>query len=687
MRSLPLVLVLALMPELTTLQFETLDMLRLAAVPITRTLREFAEQEIRIPDGPKKDDPFRVSVQPFTGLLLDAIDSRRWPEIFVGGPSQTGKTLIGHVIPAIYAAAELRKNLVIAMPDMKMVNNKWKADFEKVFLAAPNLRALLPTAGPGSRGGQIKDTIELTNGATIKFMTAGGDDAARAGFTAEGGVYVTEAARFSDVSETSVESDKLDQLRARMQALGRRNRRLIVEGTLTTELELPYSARQHSTQSRIVTPCPHCRGWMTPEREHLIGWQDAPTELQAAEKAFWCCPLCGEEITADQRRAANLAAQLLHAGQAIDKEGEITGEPPETERLWFRWNMWNNLLLEAGDIAIDEWKQAKLDPDSDAWDNAEKRACQFVWATPHVPRTLIVNPLAVGDVSRRAADYPRGELPDDTRYVSLFCDVGMYELHWALIAGRATGGMHVGDYGTIAVLPRHDPDSTAAQRKQAVKIKLLSSLNELARRCKIGWSLNGSRRFPDRILVDAGYLGDVVHPWIHRCGSPFFAALGRGAGQLDGKKYLHPTKRTNEIREIGERYHIRRHGVWRSLYFVMDADHWKSEVHNALRVDEDEPGSISIFLDQQTNHKTFEKHLLAERLKQVTDRKNYTQEEWENPDGKPNHYFDAVYGGFVGLHHAGFRIVSPTAGGVSSVVPVATASSGSSPSGWFANRR
>lgn len=635
--------------------------LREAAVPITRTMREFAEQDLHIPDGPYKGERFRVATQPFTGLLLDELDSGRWPEVFVTGPSQTGKSLIGHIIPAIYAACELRRNIVVGMPDMRMVNNKWSVDFEPVFRASPKLAALLPNTGPGSRGGQIKDTITLTTGVVWKFMTTGGDDTQRAGFTAEGGVYVTEAARFSHSGEASVEADPLDQLRARMQALERRRRRLVVEGTLTVETELPWTARSHSTQSRIVTPCPHCEAWVAPEREHLRGWSAATTELQAADLAHWVCPACEKIITDAARRDANQQAKLLHVGQTIDRTGRITGELPQTERLWFRWSMFNNLLLSGGDIAIDEWKTAKLEPESEARENAEKKLAQFVWAVPWTPKDISIEALKPGAVSSRASDLPRGELPDDTSQLALHCDVGMYELHWVAIAGRSSGCAHVADYGTIPVLRRHAGD-TAQEREAAVKTKLVEALNTLLKRCAIGWVQGGAKRTPDRVLIDAGWETDTIYSWVRRVGTVFFPAIGRGTGQRSGHSYTHPKVRTNEVRAIGDGYHLRRHNTHRILYFVMHSDQWKAEVHRAIKVASDLPGSLSLFLDQQTNHRTYEKHLLAERLVQKDGGRHGTLEVFESDEGKPNHYFDATYGALVGLHHAGWRILPAPVG-------------------------
>ena len=633
---------------------EIARMLRDSRSPVVRPLEQFVTEDLWLPDGPKKGQRFRYEWQPFTRLLVREIDSGRWPEIFIAGPSQSGKTLIGHVTPPIYVCTELRRNIVVAMPDMRMVTDKWTVDFLPVFLASPKLRPLLPTKGPGSRGGTIKDTVQLANNVTIKFMTCGGDDTSRAGFTAEGGVYVTEAARFSHAGESSVESDPLDQLRARMQSMARSRRRLIVEGTLTTEEEYPWRARQHSTQSQLVTPCPHCSTWIAPAREHLVGWEDAKSELEAAEKAWWCCPKCGQEITRDERIAANQHVQLLHAGQHVDKRGRIVGDPPQTERLWFHWSAWNNLLLNAEDFALDLWKAAKLDPESEAAELAERKLSQFLFSTPYKAPEFIVEAMRPGDVAAAAAELPKGDCPDDTEYLAIATDVGMYWLQWVAIAFRAHGGAHICDYETIPVLGKTEIDS-AGERKSAVAKRLREALDVLKKRCEMGWGAKTGRKHPDRVLVDAGYLPNTVHPWCLGAGQPFFPSLGYGTAQREQRSYVHPSKKTVEIRYVGEQYHCKRHRVHRTMVFHCDADFWKARVHRMLKVKADEPGCLTMFADLQHAHRTFERHLLAERLERKKHPRHGFVEVFTNPEGKPNHYFDATYNACVAGHHAGFR--------------------------------
>lgn len=635
-----------------------------ARVRPIRKLRAWAEEEIVIPAGQYKGERFKIRRQPFAGLLFDEIDSGLWPETFICGPSQTGKTLLAHVIPTIYVAAEHRRNVVLAAPDMRIAGNKWEIDYRPVLDASPTLRELVPVTGPGSRGGAIKDNVRLNNGAVIKWMTAGGDDTQRASFTAEGGVFVTEAARFSTSGETSVESDPLDQLRARMQSMPRKKRRLIVEGTATIELELPYSARAQSSQSRIVLPCPHCGAWVTLEREHLLGWQDAPSELAAAERAYYACPACAEAWTEEERAAANREGKLLHLGQSIDQHGNITGERPPTERLWFRWTMGNNLLLAAGDVAVDEWKAAQLPEDSEERENAERKLNQFVWARPYVPKSLDSEPLSSHRVARQQTELPMGLAPHDTEWITVGVDLGKYFGHYVVVAWRPGGLCQVIAYGVFDVPTKNQEREDGFDEKVAVG-KALSKLREDFE--SIGWTRHGSGEvlLPDRVLIDTGYLGDVVKGWCRRVSSDgqfaranetYVACRGCGTGQHANRKYQHPSRRGTTVLAIGEQYYVSREMADRCHLIEVHANHWKSWVHGRLRAPRGQTGCMSLFAAPEKHHGTFAKHLTNETVSLKPVKGAGVVLAWENKSRKPNHYFDALVYACVAAAQLGWRI-------------------------------
>lgn len=147
-------------------------------------------------------------------------------------------------------------------------------------------------------------------------MDTGGDKS-RAGFTSRV-VVITETDGMDQPGATSRESDKITQPEARTRAYGSR-KRIYMECTVSTEEGRTWQEYLHGTKSRIVLPCPYCRAWVSPEREHLTGWQGAESQAAARSAGAFSCPACGETWSADQRIEANRQSQLVHGEQTIDE--------------------------------------------------------------------------------------------------------------------------------------------------------------------------------------------------------------------------------------------------------------------------------------------------------------------------------------------------------------------------------
>lgn len=636
-----------------------------------RTMREFAEAEIVIPDGEYKGRKFRIERQPFAGPLFDAIDSQQWYEAFISGPSQSGKTLMAFVLPAAYHLAELGETYIVGVPDMRMANNKWKVDIEPVFRASPWLEKLLPVTGPGSRGGAVEDTVTLNNGAVLKFMTAGGDDAAKAGFTSRC-VGVTEAARFSKVGETSVEADPLRQLQARQRSYDRSRRRLYVEGTTTNELELPLTARPQSTRSRLLVPCPHCETWIAPGREDLHGWQAAKSEIEAADNASFFCPACGEAITDEERTAANRAVKLLHDGQAIDRQGRVSGDLPATTRLWFQWHAFHNLFVRTGDFGAEEWRAAQLDEESTERQNAEKMLCQFVHSLPYTPPALEDVVLSATAVRERTSEFPRGLLPPDTTHFTLGIDCGKWTAWWLALAFRACGELHVVDYGAL--------DVVTDDQRQDVKLALLNALRGMRDTIDVGWVLAGTstNRLPDAVWIDSGYLPKVVFSFIRESQHErYLPSLGRGSSQLAKYKYVHPKKVTTEVRKVGDQWHVRRNQAERCYQVTFNADYWKLDIQERASTPVGQPGALALFQAPAKEHTKLAKHFASEQLKREFVPGKGMKEYWHKTGA--NHLLDCAAQAAAAGNYAGFRLAENA--------PSAAMTSGASPTSWFSGGR
>jgi phage terminase large subunit GpA-like protein len=637
----------------------------------TRTMREFAEAEIYMPQdgGPYQGQRFSVDFQPVAGLIFDAVGSGEFSEYYLAGPSQSGKTFTAFVVPLLYQMAELGRNVVVGVPDANMADDKYRVDIEPILRESPTLRDLLPRSGPGSKGGKIKNTVTLHNGAVAKWMTPFGDDSNKAGFTA-GIVCVTEAARFSQASETSVEANPLRQLMARQRSQSRFDedgsvnieRQMVVEGTMTVPSELPESARARSTDSRIVCQCHKCRRWLTPERADLVGWQDATSDLEAAKQARFKCSKCGVLWTEQQRRKMNRNAKLIHAGQSVDKRGRVIGQPPNVARFFLKWNAFNNLFATAADIALEEWTAAQLEEGSRERIDAEKDLCQSIWAIPFEgdENAETLPKLKPKDVEKRRAGFAMNTLPPDTTHVSVGVDVGRRQCWFVVLAARENGTLHCPLYGRQDTSLLNENEITPESELQAISLALMELYDFLE--TSLIRSGSGDSVPPDVCFVDAGYRPEAIYRFcraLHGGGpmpfrSRYFPIVGRGQTQRDRFNYAAPKRLGKTVRRIGNGWHMSYEPARKAWSMVLDADRFKLNAQEAVRIEAGKPGALCFFDAPPNEHNLISRHLSSEILVEVADPVGGVQRVWRK-SGR-NHLLDCTGYALAALDFVGYDV-------------------------------
>lgn len=572
-----------------------------------RSMRQWAEQELIIPTGPSAGDPFSTARQPVMGLLLNEFDSGRWVENYTTGPSQSGKTLSCFVIPTLYHLFELGEDVVCGVPDRNMAADKWQDDLKPNVMASPSLRRLLPLRGSGSEEGKVADSIEFRNDAKLKFMSKGGRDQAKAGFTARV-VVVTELAGFSQSVETSVEAGPLDQLEARQRAWNYPDRSTYAEGTLTIPEQLPWSAREDSSRSRIVSPCPNCGAWIEPERKHLVGWQNADNVMQAEELAHWICPVCEDPINEEQRRESIADCQILHGDQTIDRKGNIQGELPPTRRLWFHWKSWHNLFVETGFVARDEWIAAQMPEDSADREKAERKLTQFVHGVCFVPSNIESTDLDYRAVATRRSSTPRGIVPEETKFLTLGVDLGKWHGYWFGMA-FLPDKIRCFDFGSFEIPSDQMP----------VEQAIVAAMGDFYGVTETGWAVQGSSdlRVPDLVYIDAGYQTESVFEWVRSLGvhspnSRYMPIIGRGTGQMQ-QRYAAPAKKSGRILQIGDGWHLSKVPKHRAYEITLNADQYKERIHEHLALEKTLPGSLDFFTATQRDLQQVARHLTNEK--------------------------------------------------------------------------
>lgn len=598
-----------------------------AKTPRLRSMRQFAEEEVIIPDGPFAGRRFRCSRQPYSGLWFAEVDSGRWSRCVATGPTQSGKTLSCFVIPLLYHLFEVGETVICGLPDMDMAGDKWREDVLPS-LEQSRYKELMPRHGGGSRGGRV-ESIQFLNGATLKFMSGGGGDKSRAGFTSRV-VVITETDGMDRPGTTSRESDKITQLEARTRAYGHR-KRIYMECTVSTEDGRTWREYQAGTSSRIILRCPRCQAWVSLERESLAGWQNADSQQAAHNDGRFNCSACGESWNDEHRTQANSSAKLIHRGQEIHPDGSITGGLPETDTLGFRWSAVNNLFLTAGDVAADEWR-ASRSPDEE---NAEKEMRQFVWCLPMVPAKWSQTSLATSELLNRTAAWPRGVVPASCQHLTAAVDVGKYLLHWVLVAWSQHATGHIVDYSRIEV----PTDQLGVERAVLVALKQFRDQTEG------GWpaaDIAGETVVPARVWIDAGYMTDVVYAFCQESGERYMPSVGCGAEQQRKQWYNRPTSTGSTVKHLGEGFHINLLRAERLYLAEVDSDHWKTWVHQRLTTPLDKPGAMTFFQALPQEHLSLVKHLTAETKMEEFVAGRGLVVKWERLR-RQNHWLDALY--------------------------------------------
>ncbi len=535
--------------------------------PRLRTMRQFAEDEIILPSGPAETLRYRIDRQPFTGLWFDAIDSGQWMRFAATAPSQQGKTLNCSLIPLCYHLFEVGERVVFGLPDMDMAADKWRDDILPV-IEKTRYRDLLPAKGGGSRGGKVR-AIKFRNGATLRFMSAGGGDKSRAGYTARV-LIVTEVDGLALSSTGSSEADKLKQLEARVRVYGLQ-KRIYLECTVSIEKGRIWQEYWNGTRSRIVLQCPHCHDWVSPEREHLVGWQTAESEHEARQRAHFICPACEAAWSEEDRHAANHQCKLLHGDQTMDVAGVIHGNLPPTDTLGFRWSAANNLFVPAGQIGAEEWKAAR-DVNED---NAEREMRQFVWCIPYEPPALDETPLDPQVIRGRFAESMRGVVPAEAQYFTVHADPGKRVSWWIAVAWLPGASPHIVDYGRFEVAT----DDFGFERALQLALRDFRDATVLR-----GWiGAGGKPRIPDRVTIDARYQGKddakVVYAFCRESGKRFLPTLGCGRSKRYLRQYRRPKQVGGLTVFVGEEYHVEYLPKDGLHVNEVNEDYWKGWCH------------------------------------------------------------------------------------------------------------
>lgn len=589
-----------------------------------RTMRRWAEEEFIIPEGDYQGTKFRAETQPAHALWLDEIDSGNWIEHFLIAGAQGGKSVAGFLIPTMYHLFELGQTVICGVPILDLVTDKHLLELLPA-IEASRYRDLLPLSGNGSKGG-VSNLLRLRNGSVLRYMTGNGSDKTRSSFTSPV-LVVTETEGFNSISEKSDERvTPLDQLRERTSAYGSRARRYF-ECTLTTESGVMWTAHQNGSGGTVVFPCGGCGAHIHPERDELIGWQEAQSELKAKEATRWSCPKCGELLEEQQRKTALRSAKIIHRGQTVEADGTIIGPKPETQVLTVRFGASANTFREPGLIGVDEWR-IKYQLNQETGEAKSRALSVWTYATPAKDDAIVVDPLDVQRLLVRIGDNKRGFCPADTFLLTAGIDIRRTQLHWFVI-GWTERGPRLVDFGIERVPSSDMPIADAIlSAGEAVQDIFLAGFPVIDSEQSMSVS---------RVLADAGWQTDEVEELCSK-DDAWLPSMGFGTGMLRDKKYNKP-KHEKSARIIGNGWHIAE--VRGRLLVELDANRGKSALHKALTNEPDSAHAL-LFCDaspQDLREMVYE--LTAEVQKDRWKPGVGVVTEWKQIR-KRNHFLDAA---------------------------------------------
>jgi hypothetical protein len=149
----------------------------------------------------------------------------------------------------------------------------------------------------------------------------------------------------------------------------------------------------------------------------------------------------------------------------------------------------------------------------------------------------------------------------------------------------------------------------------------------------------------------------VVYSFCHEsAGGPFRPAIGRGATQMGRSSYSRPTHTGSEVKHIGEGFHVSWLPADHIFLMEVDADHWKTWVHQRLATPLGQPGSMSFFQAPPYEHLALAKHLTAETKAEEFIAGKGVVTRWERVR-RQNHWFDALYNAAAAGWLCGVRLI------------------------------
>lgn len=312
---------------------------------------------------------------------------------------------------------------------------------------------------------------------------------------------------------------------------------------------------QEGTRHEFAWPCPHCHEYFVP-RFDMLKWPEGATPAQARKEAYLECHHCGGVIEEKHKPRMNELGRPVAPGQTVTPDGEVHGEPPDTDTA----SLWTSGLCSP-------------------WRSFGDRASRFLKAVRSGDQERIqaaintgfgelfkiggADALSWAEVSEKREHYRFGEIPAAVQKIAMSVDVQKDRLIYAIRGWGARWESWLLECGQL------DGDT-----------RLEDVWDDL-------WSLivaGIGGRMIDLTLVDSGYRPgkpiilplNMIYEFVRK--HPRQVRATKGRATLD-----RPYKRS--LIDVNTRGKVIKNGL---ELWHLDTDYFKSWVHLRLDIDEED---------------------------------------------------------------------------------------------------
>ena len=564
-----------------------------------QSLLQFARR-MRFGEGVHAGELYRPDQHAPQYCLLRAIESRKYTEFKVLKPIQDGGTWAGQIIPMLWVLFECRDPCIFAAPNAPLLGKLWR---QKVLptIKKSRWKNRLPKKGQGSRGG-APDEI-MFDGVPLSFLTAGAsDEASTSGISA----------RFVGTDEyDSMDPNKRMQIKGRAGSFEASGEAIKVDcSTLKQvfgESLLEEEYRTISVRGRCMYQCPYTGIYRHLDWDEHVRY-DASSRaaaMRTVRLVFEDGGLLGDgeiiEWTESDRRSALKNWKEVFHGQmvmhCIDADGtvldaRVIGTALDTDVYGIRWESLDSPLKNMCVLAGREQACLAL-----AEQGQEAAIEQFTRdeKTKHYQKKYIdAGGIVPAMIAERVIHHDRRVVPPDTLGITIGLDPGGSRtgLHWVAKAWRPHRRRHIIDYGRF--MPTVTSEAGVLEALIQWWIDILAP----------GW---GGHRV-SCVFIDSSWLPNAVQMFCRRVGYSRCKPI-QGYSQTHHKFKEYRPKLRGATADVVRHDRHRPQPTWHELRqhrggrrIDIDADFWKQQVQDSLRLPIGHPGSQTLFLAPVAQH-------------------------------------------------------------------------------------